>query len=85
MKYMNAKTTKIFGQEIKNNIVHACNGGEIKLNMNGKLIKVDGFDKTTNIIYQFHGCFWHGCPKCFDPNTINKKNQHKMKELYEIR
>jgi hypothetical protein len=29
--------------------------------------KVDGYDETTNTVYQFHGCYWHGCHKCF-PN-----------------
>ena len=24
---------------------------------------VDGFHETTNTVLQFHGCFWHGCPK----------------------
>ncbi len=57
----------------KNNIKirHALNGGE-KVIL-GK--KVDGYSKETNTVYQFHGCFWHGCSKCFDPNTINNKNK----------
>ena len=25
---------------------------------------VDGFHEATNTVFQFHGCFWHGCPKC---------------------
>jgi G:T-mismatch repair DNA endonuclease (very short patch repair protein) len=37
--------------------------------------KVDGFDKTTNTVYQFHGCFWHGCPNCYKDDTINNKNK----------
>ena len=26
---------------------------------------VDGFHEATNAVFQFHGCFWHGCPKCY--------------------
>ena len=26
---------------------------------------VDGYHKSTNTIYEFFGCFYHGCPKCF--------------------
>jgi len=65
----------------KNNIKirHALNGGE-KVIL-GK--KVDGYSEETNTVYQFHGCFWHGCSKCFDPNTINNKNKKTMKDLYE--
>ena len=59
----------------KNNIFiqHAKNGGEKKLgnyrldgysevNFNGRLIKTG---------YEFNGCFWHGCPKCFKSTTFN--------------
>jgi hypothetical protein len=28
---------------------------------------VDAYDETTNTVYQFHGCYWHGCHECF-PN-----------------
>lgn len=27
--------------------------------------KVDGYDAGNNTIYQYHGCFWHGCEICF--------------------
>jgi hypothetical protein len=26
---------------------------------------VDGYCFSTNTIYQFHGCYYHGCPKCY--------------------
>ena len=29
---------------------------------------VDGFDYKTNTIYQFQGCYWHGCRKCHPEN-----------------
>lgn len=25
---------------------------------------VDGYDENTNTIYEFNGCFYHGCLKC---------------------
>ena len=28
---------------------------------------VDGYHPETKTVFQFHGCFWHGCIKCF-PN-----------------
>jgi len=27
--------------------------------------KVDGYDPDTKTVYEFNGCFWHGCPKCY--------------------
>ena len=46
------------------NIQHALNGGEEKLTIDDKTYKVDGFCKETNTVYEFHGCFWHGCQNC---------------------
>ena len=65
------------------NIQHALNGGEKKLecSKHGKL-RVDGFCEATNTVYEFQGCFWHGCPKCFDSDTINSKNQIDMRTLH---
>ncbi|XP_054257051.1 uncharacterized protein LOC128982036 [Macrosteles quadrilineatus] len=40
-------------------IEHAGRGKEVKING----MKVDGFDGQN--IYEFQGCYFHGCPKCF--------------------
>ena len=28
-------------------------------------VKVDGYHPETKTVFQYHGCFWHGCIKCF--------------------
>lgn len=61
------------------NVKHALNGGEEKI-LNRR---VDGYDKTTNTVYQFHGCFWHGCPGCYKDDMINNKKRESMGDLYE--
>lgn len=33
-------------------------------------IKVDGFDPTTNTVYEYHGKYWHGHPDKSDPEFI---------------
>ena len=66
------------------NIKHALNGGEKKLVIGNKTYKVDGFCKETNTVYEFYGCFWHGCPKCYRPNIINSKNQKDMGTLNDL-
>nr|XP_042911198.1 uncharacterized protein LOC107437164 [Parasteatoda tepidariorum] len=54
-------------------IEHALNGsGEIKIGG----VSVDGFCRQTNTIYQFHGCFYHGCADCYEGDTI-----HPLKKL----
>jgi G:T-mismatch repair DNA endonuclease (very short patch repair protein) len=37
---------------------------------------VDGFHAASNTVLQYHGCFYHGCPKCYpDGGAINKLSQ----------
>ena len=42
---------------------HVGNAGEYYVPVT--TFTVDGFCRETNIVYEFHGCFWHGCPKCY--------------------
>ena len=32
---------------------------------------VDGYCEENRTIYQFHGCFFHGCKNCYDDDTNN--------------
>ena len=66
------------------NIQHALNGGEKKLTIDGKTYTVDGFCEETNTVYEFHGCFWHGCQNCYKPNIVNSKNQMDMGTLNDL-
>ena len=45
--------------------------------------RVDGWCAETRTAYQFHGCFWHGCPKCYDQNETNSVNGKTMAVLLE--
>ena len=60
------------------NIKHALNGGEETLIHIGR---VDGFSSESKTVYEFQGCFWHGCEKCYSGDTINTKNQMDMLTL----
>lgn len=58
---------------------------EVRLKLkDGSFIKVDGFKKETNTIYEFYGDFFHGNPnvKRFKPNDVNPINKTKYKDLY---
>ena len=44
-------------------IQHARNVGEYRIP--GTRYRVDGYHDATRTVYEFHGCFWHGCPKCY--------------------
>ena len=44
-------------------IQHALNGGEVGLP--GTRYKLDGYCHETNTAYEFQGCVFHECPRCF--------------------
>ena len=48
-------------------VQHAMNGGEHFIPTLGM---VDGFCKKTNTVYEFQGCFWHGCPRCYTKTAL---------------
>lgn len=75
----------------KNNIhvQHAENDGEYKIRINKRLRGVDGYCEENNTIYEYDGCFYHGCKhkdckyyikKC--KNEINPLNGRKYLHLY---
>ena len=43
---------------------------------------VDGFDEDSNVVYQFHGCYYHGCKKCLiageDFNLTVNETYHNL-------
>ena len=60
-------------------IINGLNSNEFKIDNIGK---VDGFCDKKNIVFEFHGDFWHGNPKIFNYNEINKVSKKKFGELY---
>ena len=38
---------------------------------------VDGYNHETRTVFQYHGCHWHGCRKCY-PNDRNKIIDHNQ-------
>ncbi|XP_041465845.1 uncharacterized protein LOC121416344 isoform X2 [Lytechinus variegatus] len=67
-------------QSLGIDIRHAFNGGERKIH--GRY--VDGYreDGDTKFVYEFLGCFFHGCNTCYQPDTINKRCNKRMGVLY---
>ena len=45
--------------------------------------KVDGYDPETNTVYEFNGCYYHGCNICYQPEDINPSSGKSMGELYK--
>ena len=62
-------------------IQHGVNDGEFLIP--NTRYKADGYCKETNTIYEFHGDYWHGNPKIYKGNEINKNTNCTYNELYE--
>lgn len=69
-----------------NRLGHVRNGGEQKVPTLAEAMFVDGYNEATKTVYELHGCFYHGCVKCF-PNNRHKKNNcppdRTISEVYE--
>ena len=44
---------------------------------------MDGYNPEKRTIYEFMGCLWHGCSRCYLHNTMNPVNDTSMKDLLE--
>ncbi len=61
-------------------IQHALNGGEKKIGDSN--YKADGYCVKNNEIIEFHGCLWHGCPKCYNHGETNPVTKRTFAEEY---
>ena len=62
-------------------IQHARNLGEYVIP--ATRFKADGYIKSSNTIFEFHGDFWHGNPELYDENEMNPRVGITYGELYE--
>ena len=60
-------------------IEHSRNGGEKRIGR----IKLDGWCESTQTAYEFHGCMYHGCPKCYTDVTFNAVLHESMGTTYQ--
>lgn len=77
-----------FGIEIK----HAENSGEYEIKSGRKKFKADGyyeFNEKNKVIFEFHGCYFHGCIICHPIqtkiNTLCKKTFKKLNKDTETK
>jgi hypothetical protein len=65
----------------KGYIQHMLNDGEYCIP--GSLMRADGYSSKTNTVYEYNGDYWHGNPKLYSKEDLNKKNKKTFGELYE--
>ena len=46
---------------------------------------VDGYNPETKTVFQYHGCYWHGCRKCYpnDRDRIIDRNEKMREDLFK--
>lgn len=57
-------------------IRHKLNGREIKIGP----FKADGLEEATKTVFEYHGCYWHGCLDCFPNRQQLVANNSKTAE-----
>ena len=82
---MSYEWLEYMSQKLKQHITHKYNQGEIRLGQHN--LPVDGFQKQSNTVFQFHGCLFHGCPNPDCSKTkgqvINPINGKSFSALYQ--
>jgi hypothetical protein len=63
------------------NIQHAENDGEFLIPTTK--YRADGYCHKINTIFEYHGIFWHGCPKFYNSEQVNKITNCTFGKLYE--
>ena len=43
---------------------------------------VDGYCRETNTVYECYGCYWHGCPRCYDRTKVHDRKNLPMFKIY---
>ncbi|XP_062574745.1 uncharacterized protein LOC134236588 [Saccostrea cucullata] len=59
-------------------IRHARNGGEVPIGN----YTVDGYQEATHTVYEFYGCYWHGCPTCY-PSLQTETHPYRTQFTYQ--
>ena len=50
----------------------------------GELYYVDGFDEEKNTVFEFYGCYFHGCPRCFKRHRDVRRTCYKDRTVHEV-
>ena len=65
-------------------IRHVRNGGEQSVTCVEGRYFVNGYDPQSNTVYEFHGCFWHGCSRCHPGNRQTVKKGESNLQPWDV-
>jgi hypothetical protein len=55
---------------------------EYRITIGMRTLVVDGYDSATNTVYEFYGDYWHGNPKIFLADMVNRSLDKPFGSLY---
>ena len=84
LKWLYWKEKKLAKSSLLPRIARVGNKGERTLTHGRRKFLVDGYEEQTRTVYEFQGCFFHGCLKCF-PNRTMRHPLHLNKTMYDVR
>ena len=85
LEWLYWEENKLKHEEQTPRIAHARNRGERRLKHGAfNDFLVDGYDEQTKTVYEFQGCFYHGCLECF-PNRQQNHPKHNNKSMHMVR
>ena len=58
--------------------------GEVKILTPAQTYNVDGFHAASNTIFEYHGCIFHGCRKCYPKQGQLKRFCHPDRTVDEV-
>lgn len=71
-------------QSMVPHIQHAGNEGEKSFKIGSeRAMSVDGYNSLSGTVYEFQGCFYHGCSTCF-PNRHQSHFKHEGKTMQDV-
>lgn len=83
IEWLEFENSKLGGE---GRIQHARNSlnGEVRVLTAAQTYTVDGYDAQTETVYEYQGCFLHGCKICFPEKRERKRNCHKDRTINEV-
>ena len=81
LEWLEYENVKIGGgiRHVRNSL-----NGEVRVITPAQSFFVDGFHAATNTIYEYMGCFFHGCKTCFPDKRNKRRNCHPDRTIEEI-
>jgi len=66
-------------QHVRNSL-----NGEARILTPAQRYNVDGYEEATRTVFEYHGCYFHGCKKCFPQQRHKQRNCHPDRTVEEV-